>query len=263
MPVSLKPMDENLRNGVENYLAENSPSNIYILGDLEARDERISFRVALSDEEIVGVMATFEFPDYPIIWIIGDSESAEAFSTGINLDRFVIITEVQLLPVMQNSLENIKFYHEDVMRISPGNHISRKSHSARKVDPSEYMLWARSLNNGNLPSDRILRKAKSDLKDFDCFGYFLDGSIVSRGVFYIKSSYGWAIGAVYTLPEHRGNGYAGDTVSAMVEYAEQETDSVILFVRSDNEPALRSYRKIGFEKVGDRLFIDRNTGQVP
>jgi predicted GNAT family acetyltransferase len=36
-----------------------------------------------------------------------------------------------------------------------------------------------------------------------------------------------------------------------------------LFVRSDNHPAISVYEKIGYRKIGEKLWVDVGTGLKP
>ena len=44
-----------------------------------------------------------------------------------------------------------------------------------------------------------------------------------------------------------------------MKYAE----AAALFVRSDNYPAIRVYEKIGYRKIGEKLWVDVGTGLKP
>lgn len=263
MPVSLKSLFLENADDVERYLARNFQANIYVLGDLETSDERAVFRIAYEGPDIVGVQLTFELPDYPIIWLSGNPESAERFVSMLNLERFVMITESSALGALERKYQGIRKYPEDVMHLASDSFRPVRHENVRKIRQEEYFDWATSLNNGVTPDARYIRKAKGDLKDYECFGYYHQGKIVSRGVVHVKSRYGWALGGIYTLPEFRGKGFATSVMSGIVDYSRSFTGNFILFVRSDNEPALNSYSRIGFRKVGERTFVDLNTGQVP
>jgi hypothetical protein len=71
------------------------------------------------------------------------------------------------------------------------------------------------------------------------------------------------IGGVYTRPDHRNKGYATLATSAITREALEKSESAALFVRSDNYPAIRAYEKIGYEKIGEKLWVDVGTGRKP
>ena len=47
-----------------------------------------------------------------------------------------------------------------------------------------------------------------------------------------------------------GEGLAAPAMAAVVEYAARTADHVSLYVNAYNEPALRTYARVGFEQVG-------------
>jgi predicted GNAT family acetyltransferase len=71
------------------------------------------------------------------------------------------------------------------------------------------------------------------------------------------------IGGVYTHPEHRNKGYSTLATSAVTEEALENAEAAALFVRSDNYPAIRAYEKIGYKKIGEKLWVDVGTGLMP
>jgi hypothetical protein len=71
------------------------------------------------------------------------------------------------------------------------------------------------------------------------------------------------IGGVYTHPNHRNKGYATLATSTVTEEALKHAETAALFVRSDNLPAIRVYEKIGYKKIGEKLWVDMGTGLKP
>jgi predicted GNAT family acetyltransferase len=71
------------------------------------------------------------------------------------------------------------------------------------------------------------------------------------------------IGGVYTHPNHRKKGYATLATSAVTEEALKNAEAAALFVRSDNYPAIKAYEKIGYKKVGEKVWVDVETGKKP
>lgn len=57
---------------------------------------------------------------------------------------------------------------------------------------------------------------------------------------------GWMI-QVYTRPEHRGTGLSRALVEHLVAHARHHVIQIHLGVWSENEPAIRLYRKLGFD----------------
>ncbi|HVP17007.1 MAG TPA: GNAT family N-acetyltransferase, partial [candidate division Zixibacteria bacterium] len=87
--------------------------------------------------------------------------------------------------------------------------------------------------------------------------------LVSYAGSFIQLPQVWLIGGVYTDPEHRNKGYATLATSAITEEALRTADAAALFARSDNHPAIRAYEKIGFRKIGEKVWVDVGTGLKP
>ncbi len=51
--------------------------------------------------------------------------------------------------------------------------------------------------------------------------------------------------------------------SAVTEEALRCAETAALFVRSDNHPAIKVYEKIGYRKIGEKLWVDVETGLKP
>jgi predicted GNAT family acetyltransferase len=49
----------------------------------------------------------------------------------------------------------------------------------------------------------------------------------------------------------------------VTEEALKNAEAAALFVRSDNYPAIKAYEKIGYKKIGEKLWVDVGTGLKP
>lgn len=58
-------------------------------------------------------------------------------------------------------------------------------------------------------------------------------------------------------------GYATLATSAITEEALGSAEAAALFVRSDNYPAVSVYEKIGYRKIGEKVWVDVGTGLRP
>ncbi|MBJ7577200.1 GNAT family N-acetyltransferase [Devosia sp. MC532] len=69
---------------------------------------------------------------------------------------------------------------------------------------------------------------------------------------------GWLI-QVYVRPEHRGSGMAEALINTVVEFAQTRVIQLHLGVWSENEPALKLYKRLGFSIYGTEpryLFVN-------
>ena len=72
-------------------------------------------------------------------------------------------------------------------------------------------------------------------------------NFVAKASINAKSSRYTQIGGVYTDNTYRGKGYAATLVNYIATNASNIGQRVVLFVRKDNIPAIRSYTKAGFK----------------
>lgn len=263
MRLDIEDLRASYLKNVEEYLLRDKLLNIYTLGDLELPDSRAKFRIASSGNKILGLMLTYEFDDYPIIWLHAAGEAADQLLDEINYGKFVMIAETSSLRYVIARFEGANAFKESVMLLKRENFKSRPDANVRKAHLEDVMAWAKSLSDGEEPDIMLMRKAEDRLKRNDCFGYFAGQNIVSRGVVDMKSKYGWAIGGIYTLPRYRNKGLATSVMSGIINAAPPHVTDFILYVREDNSPAIRSYTKTGFRVIGERLFVDYNAGIIP
>ena len=95
------------------------------------------------------------------------------------------------------------------------------------------------------------------------YGTFVENELVSYAGSFIQLPQIWMIGGVYTAPDHRNKGYASLATSAVTKEALRKAEKAALFVRSDNLPAISVYEKIGYRKIGEKMWIDVGTGMKP
>lgn len=66
----------------------------------------------------------------------------------------------------------------------------------------------------------------------------------------------WILNGVITAEKYRGRGFGRAAVAASLSEAKSKNARVGLYVLSDNEAALRTYRGLGFRPIDHRVRID-------
>ncbi|MEM3700714.1 MAG: GNAT family N-acetyltransferase [Candidatus Bathyarchaeia archaeon] len=125
-------------------------------------------------------------------------------------------------------------------------------------DPNHTVICA-ALENGNLKGYILTYTALQ----FPTYGVFIKDELVSYASSFLQLPQVWMMGGVYTHPNHRNKGYATLATSAVTEEALKNADSAALFVRADNYAAIKVYEKIGYRKIGEKLWVDVGTGLKP
>jgi predicted GNAT family acetyltransferase len=86
-----------------------------------------------------------------------------------------------------------------------------------------------------------------------CYGVRVQGELVSAAATHVHSRGGRvaALGGIVTHPEHRGRGYAAAVTARACRELQATADHIGLNVRADNAPAVKCYRRLGFEPVAE------------
>jgi len=79
----------------------------------------------------------------------------------------------------------------------------------------------------------------------------LDGRLVGKIIVNAVSFTRYQIGGVYVLPEYRSRGIAGRMTFEFVTSLINEGKGITLFVKKNNIPAQKLYRRLGFRVKGD------------
>ena len=87
------------------------------------------------------------------------------------------------------------------------------------------------------------------------YAIFVGRRIASVAMTYVRMPEVWVVGGVYTKPQYRGRGYAKAVTSAVTRDALRAGAKALLQVREDNEPAVRVYRRLGYEPIGRRYWV--------
>ncbi|SMQ85979.1 Acetyltransferase (GNAT) domain-containing protein [Devosia lucknowensis] len=147
-----------------------------------------------------------------------------------------------------------------IRRLGPGDIAAYRSirHEALANHPEAFVSTA---ENFAQRSDADIRQM---LETLTVFGAVMaDGSLGGINAFLRNEGAkerhrGWMI-QVYTRPEQRGTGLSRALVEHLVEHARHHVIQIHLGVWSENEPAIRLYRKLGFEHYATEpryLFVN-------
>lgn len=98
-------------------------------------------------------------------------------------------------------------------------------------------------------------KAVKLLSKYRCYGVFINDKLVSQACTFFRLQEVWPIGNVYTHPNYRERGYAKIVTSAITRDAIQSGAKALLHVASDNTPAIRVYRKIGYQVLSRKPWV--------
>jgi ribosomal protein S18 acetylase RimI-like enzyme len=149
---------------------------------------------------------------------------------------------------------------------------------AVREDLPVLLKFEQRLIEAERPMDPTIRKGELHYYDIGAFiedkevkvlVAEVDGQIVSSGYGIAKSTRPYLdhdqyahLGFMYTLPEFRGRGINGMIIESLKEWAGQKgLREVRLTVYQENEPAIASYEKSGFQKHLIEMRLRLPTGE--
>lgn len=263
--MKVSKFDGSLFQKLDDYLWHDPVLHAYLIHDLWKEKENSEFFLALSDSEIKGVILIYNGV-YPSIWLFGEEEAADELLDEIDVDRAIFIVPEHLESSVQDRYPEVESYPLDVMVLEKGEEILFLENSVRKLDLEDLEeiveLQAKGRPKGPSEYEKEV-KIKLSRDSVFFYGFFESDELVSMCHGEILAGGVADIRGVFTHPEYRGRGYANSCLSGCLKRAFEEVERAILLVRSDNEPAKRVYKKVGFSDYQTARWIDWGVGRTP
>jgi ribosomal protein S18 acetylase RimI-like enzyme len=246
---------------VLSYFETNLLRNALDIWSLTKERSRYKLRMCRVGDELKAHLGIFDTPEAKYTSLGGSAQAAQALISFIP-EKAALTIPPSFRNLVRTAIKHDAIYPNDIMVVERGNEKLEEPGAAERLtrdDAAEYAAFGSSFNVGKLSH----KWAKDRLERNIILGLFQGGSLVS-----VASIAAWlpkvaVILAVETKQEYRGKGYGSLVVSAAVREALRRSESCSLFVRSDNHPAIGLYRRLGFRKVAEELWIDIGTGIVP
>jgi len=217
----------------------------YALGDLDPRRQQYC-EWYVRDGSVALLYREF---DAPILWAAGDPAVLEGLP---DVDAcYLQIPEAFLASVERRfTVEWIRPVHR--MGIHPADLRAPRGPSAVEALDESHEHEIRELYaDGEATHEAPDFFWRSQLGDGTFFGVRQEGRLVAAGgthLYSAEESVG-AVGNVYTHRSHRNRGLASAITTAVARrLIERGTDTIVLNVRSENEPAIRVYERLGFQR---------------
>jgi ribosomal protein S18 acetylase RimI-like enzyme len=262
--MSDKPRIEEVRlpcTDVIAYLEADEIRNVLDLWYLQEEYRRYRLLVCKINGEIRAHLGTYDTPEAIYTSLGGEIPAAEALLDFLP-KKTVLITTKELGEVVTRRSKCDIIFPNDLMLIKRGEENLALPDRAVKLsvkDDVQYSEFGSSFNIRNMPMEWIREVLATDT----IFGVFVGDELVSVASLVGRLPNITAIAGVETKPEFRGKGFGSMVVSAAVEEGLRRSKTCTLFVRQNNGPALGIYRKIGFKKVAEMLWMDIGTDLVP
>jgi RimJ/RimL family protein N-acetyltransferase len=238
--------------------------HVFAYYDLQRDPKRTTMYIAEEGKDLRGYILIYTGTDVPSVDLECDDGAAEILISYAPQSNFIIHAPPNLKLAALRAFPNGNCYLENWMVVKKGKANFFKSEFARKLSTrDDASKLAELLSNRQDRPKHTLKRYVEWVSGMPIQGIFLEDRLVSYAASFIQLPEIWMIGGVYTHTLHRNKGYATLAVSAITEEALNQSDAAALFVRADNVPAIRVYEKIGYRKIGEKIWVDVGTGLRP
>lgn len=254
---------DNKKKVVE-FLKKDVTRHVFAVYDIQYEPTYTKMYGAFEHESLKGYILTYTATEFPSVILEGENDAARILIGYMPKNNFILHAPQHLLPIIEEKFSDARCYVEIWMLVRTNQATIFKSSQVRRLsgleDASKLMTL---LSTREDRPRRNLDKYVEWTRRMPMYGVFINEELVSYAGSFIQLPQVWIIGGVYTHPSHRNKGYATFATSAITEEALKNADAASLFVRADNYPAIRVYEKIGYKKVGEKLWVDVGTGLKP
>jgi len=260
----VEKVDESNKKCVIDFLKSDIIRHVFAFYDIQHEPEHTTLYGAFENEDLRGYILTYKALEFPSVVLECESDVAAKLIKLAPENRFIMHAPLNLLPVIKERFPNSKHYVEHWMLVRKGqaNYFQSKFvHKLRSKDDASKLATLLSTLQ-NRPRG-IAERYVDWIGKMPVYGVFINDELVSYAGSFLQLPEIWMIGGVYTNPNRRNKDYAAIATSAVTKDALKKAETAALFVRSDNYPAIRVYDKIGYRKVGGKLWVDVGTGLRP
>ena len=260
----VEKVGENNKQQIIEFLKGDVIKHVFAVYDLQYDPSHTIMYAALENNELKGYILVYTALQFPSVILECKKDLARQLLEYAPENSFILHSPLENLQVIKGKFKDAKIYVENWMLVKKGQASFFRSEFVRRLHSE---VDAQKLFQ--LLSSREDRRAGTVESTFDfirkmpTYGVFIKDELVSYASSFLQLPQVWMIGGVYTHPNHRNKGYATLATSAVTEEALKNAESAALFVRSDNYPAIKAYEKIGYRKIGEKLWVDVETGLKP
>jgi GNAT superfamily N-acetyltransferase len=262
--ITVKKVDENNKQSVIDFLKSDVIRHVFAFYDIQHETEHTTMYAAFEDNVLKGYILIYTALDFPSVILECENGTAEKLIAYAPENGFIMHTPPNLLPIIKSKFQNAKHYVEHWMLVKKSEINFFRSELVRRLCTKDDASKLAVLLSSREDRPKGTVKRYMDLiSRTPTYGVFVNHEMVSYAGSFIQLPQVWMIGGVYTHPNQRNKRYATLATSAVTEEALKNAEAAALFVRSDNYSAVKVYEKIGYKKIGEKLWVDVGTGLKP
>lgn len=256
-------VDERNRKSIVDSLRSDVIRHVFAFYDIQYDLEHTTMHAAFDNQALKGYVLAYTAVTPPGVVLDATLNAAEKLIAYAPENKFILHTLPDLLLIVKRRYPEAKCYTENWMLVRKGEATFFRSKMVRKLSAVHAVGLTELLSSQTNQQRREAKESEEWVRENPTYGVFLGRRLVSYASSFLQLPQVWVIGGVYTHPDFRNRGYATLTTSAVTEEALNNAEKAALFVGADNHPAVRVYEKIGYRKIGERVWVDVGTGRAP
>ena len=262
--IKVEKVDDHNKQQIIDFLKPDVVRHAFVLYDIQHESEYTNMYVASEKGNLKGYILTYSRLEPPSVIMECESNAAEKLIPHAPQNNFIMHTTSKLLSTVKRKYPSVKHYVEDWMLVKKGETRHFKSEHVRRLSTEDdASKLATLLENRKDHCTASMRRYHGWISRMPLYGVFANNELVACAGAFVQLPQVWIIGGVYTSLTQRNQGYATLVTSAITSEALSNAETAVLFVRSDNYPAIKVYEKIGYKKIGEKIWVDVGTGLKP
>ncbi len=235
------------------HVNQDIPHYYFFAYDWKYNRSQTEILLALRENHIKGMMLVY---DKRIVQLRGNPESARALLKRLNLEKIELQSPRQHEQYVVEKYKPALSHEMILMVLHRGQERPQTRHPIVELDTSDAEQIATILKEadpeywGTVTGQQIAEQMSSR----DWLGIKINEEVVSVSSI-IPTEWTGLIGVVATHEAHRNKGYATSLVSQSVKQILEKQPIAMIYVVSDNAPAVRAYSKVGFRPYRTYFFM--------
>lgn len=235
------------------HINQDLPHYYFFAFDWKYDKDASKILLALEESQIVGMMLIYR---QSIVQLRGSSKAVKALLEKLDLEK------VELLALEQHKQDILKKYKPTVsyeielMTLHEGEEKLQIKHPVVPLYASDAEQIAHIMNNADLETWGTVTSQQivEEMQNLIWVGIKVGKELVSIGKARL-TEWGGHIGVIATHEAHRNRGYATTVVSKLVKQLMEKQSISMIYVDSNNLPAIRAYKKVGFKPYRTYFYV--------